>query len=331
MELVVRVAVDLCRALQAVHGHGYAHLNVVPESIWLDDNGGVQLGSFEFASRCGEAIHEPGALATGYVAPELISGSRVAEQCDQFSLGVLMYELLTGELPVNTLGAEGGLRDYSPPSEYHSEVTPELDGVIAKLLADAPEDRFPDVARAGEALTRTMEATPATLAQLLAAGESERLEFKSSLRYAHQWSGPEEHRDKEIPKLELVVCKAIAALANTKGGTLVIGTQDDGTHLGIEWDFATLGRKQDKDGWWLALKQALVNKLGSPIMNLVDVHFVPVEPGVTVVVIRVRASQSGVWVREAAENYKFYVRQGPSSVELIPPVAVEYLRERSVR
>jgi serine/threonine protein kinase len=329
VEFVVRVGTDVCRALQAVHGHGYAHLNVVPESVWLDADGGAQLGGFEFASHCGEAIDDPG--LPGYVAPELLSGCPVSEHCDQFSLGILMYELLTGELPFDPQGhsePERAFGEFSPPSDYHSEVTPELDSLIATLLAEKPEERFPDISTVSDALRSTIEASPVTLAKLVSAGESERLEFKSSLRYAHDWAGPEEHRDKEIPKLELAVCKAIAALANTKGGTLVVGTNDEGIHLGIEPDFATIGRKQDKDGWWLALKQALVNKLGSQVMPLLDVHFVSVDSATTVVVIRVKASREGVWLRDG-DHYKFYVRQGPSSVELIPPDAVEYLHGRA--
>jgi predicted HTH transcriptional regulator len=154
-------------------------------------------------------------------------------------------------------------------------------------------------------------------------------EFKSSLRYAHQWAGPEEHRKSEIEKLELTVCKAVAAFANTKGGTLVIGTNDEGSYVGIEWDYATLGRKQNRDGWWLALKQVLVNKLGPQIMPLVAVHFVEIDSGTTVVVIRVTASREGMWLHESGDRYRFYVRQGPSSVELIPPDAVQYLSERT--
>src|SRR5262245_13263217 len=82
VEFVTGVAIDVCRALEAIHGRGYAHLNVVPDTVWLDPDGAAQLGGFEFASRCGEPMEAPDLLLAGYAAPELLSGHVVCAYCD---------------------------------------------------------------------------------------------------------------------------------------------------------------------------------------------------------------------------------------------------------
>jgi energy-coupling factor transporter ATP-binding protein EcfA2 len=86
------------------------------------------------------------------------------------------------------------------------------------------------------------------LEQLIAQGESSRLELKSTMRYNQKTGRRDEEMDKEI-------ARTLCAFMNTEGGTLIIGVDDDGMALGLDDDFSTLGRRRNRDG----LAQAFAN------------------------------------------------------------------------
>jgi hypothetical protein len=86
------------------------------------------------------------------------------------------------------------------------------------------------------------------LEQLIAQGESERLEFKSTMRYNYKAGRRDEEMDREI-------ARTLCAFMNAEGGTLIIGVSDNGTALGLDEDFSTLGSRKNKDGF----EQAFAN------------------------------------------------------------------------
>lgn len=96
------------------------------------------------------------------------------------------------------------------------------------------------------------------LEQLIAQGESERVEFKSTMRYnmyAHR-------KDTEM---EREIAKTLCAFMNTEGGTLIIGVDDEGRVLGLDDDFATLGRRKNMDGFEQAFVSIVDNLFESPL------------------------------------------------------------------
>lgn len=105
----------------------------------------------------------------------------------------------------------------------------------------------------------------ATLAELVAAGESSRVEFKSTARVNL-------HTGKRDDKMEQVVAKTVAAFLNADGGSLVIGVDDAGTPLGLASDFATI-KAPDADRFELWLRDFLTTTLGQNAAALVDVDF----------------------------------------------------------
>ena len=136
--------------------------------------------------------------------------------------------------------------------------------LVASLLSGAPGDRPPD---AEDVLRRLDEIRyTSNIGALVATGESEKVEFKSSLHHpygpvplAFQTLQPGQLK-KEIKKaLAKSVTKTIAAFLNSDGGTLLIGVEDSGTVLGIEPDFEHLRQgKQDADGWMLSLQEVII-------------------------------------------------------------------------
>ncbi len=92
--------------------------------------------------------------------------------------------------------------------------------------------------------------SPASIDDLIAAGESETIEFKSTARVNL-------HTGEADPKTEHVIVKTVCGLLNHEGGTLLIGVADDGQILGIEPDLRTFGAKGNTDGYELHLRQLL--------------------------------------------------------------------------
>lgn len=103
---------------------------------------------------------------------------------------------------------------------------------------------------------RTFQPKPGDpeIAALLAAGESARVEFKSTARW-------DLRENKKSPVLEQVILKTVAAFLNSQGGTVLLGVADDGTALGLDADFAIL-HKKNADGYELFLTDLLLGHFG---------------------------------------------------------------------
>ena len=150
------------------------------------------------------------------------------------------------------------------------------------------------------------EAVNEELEELIISGESESLEFKSTLRYDLQ--------TKEVnKKLEYVIAKTIAAFLNSRGGDLLIGIDDDSNSLGLKNDFQTL-KKQNIDGFELQLIEIIKKYIGSQYSQHIKITF-PIYDSQQI--CRVRVSKSGKPVFTTFEGKDdFFVRIGCSSQPL---------------
>ncbi len=142
-----------------------------------------------------------------------------------------------------------------------------------------------------------------SLDDLIVAGESATIEFKSSLR----WDVQQNRVNKDLQK---VVAKTVAGLLNSEGGTLVIGVTDDGEMYGIDPDIKSLG-KPDRDGFHQALVQTLDNYLGAEFVPFVKARFEE-RDGRTACIVEADASPRPVFLREG-QNSEFYIRTGNST------------------
>ena len=163
-----------------------------------------------------------------------------------------------------------------------------------------------------------------TLEELIAEGEDDELEFKSSLR----WDFKELATNK---KLEEVIVKTVAAFANSQGGTLLIGVSDSGEILGLEGDYLSLGGA-NRDKFEMHLRNLLSSAFGAafvssklkvlfPAIGEVEICQVDVQPSAKPLVLTVK-DKNGVG------QEKFYVRSGNSSQELSLAEMPPYLAER---
>lgn len=158
-----------------------------------------------------------------------------------------------------------------------------------------------------------------SISALITQGESETLEFKSSIRY--------DYKRQTINKddLGLAIAKTMAGFMNRAGGTLIIGVSDEGQILGIEKDVETLTKKSI-DGFQLALKDIVRSHLGTEFLTYVHLYFETLD-GHAVCAVLMEKSSTPVYVKNGNES-EFYVRMLNSTVKLSLPETVNYIRSR---
>jgi hypothetical protein len=158
-----------------------------------------------------------------------------------------------------------------------------------------------------------------TIADLIAEGESQTVEFKSSARWNVRSGTPDK-------KMEHVITKTVCAFLNAEGGTLLIGIDDDSQAVGLEDDFRTLGRKGNRDGYELFLRQLLDNSLSIQTAGVMRIRFDTLR-GRDVCVVSVAASGRPVFAKplEGSQSpSEFWVRIGNASKQLHGDDMVEY-------
>jgi predicted Ser/Thr protein kinase len=136
MKRAIEIAERVCAAIEFAHSKGVIHRDIKPENILLRPDGGVKIADFGLAklSTPEELTLTQAAMGTPhYMAPEQLDPkSGVDERADLFSLGVVFYEMLTGELPIGR---------FKPPSAFGADLR--VDSVVMDLLERDPEDRLP--------------------------------------------------------------------------------------------------------------------------------------------------------------------------------------------
>ncbi len=128
---------QVAAALAAAHAEGVIHRDIKPENVLLDAAGQVRVTDFGMAlslapgaprlTRTGATLGTP-----GYLAPEQLSGAETDARTDLFALGVLLYEMLTGRLPLGS---------FEPPRAVRPEVPAQVEAAILRALKPNPADR----------------------------------------------------------------------------------------------------------------------------------------------------------------------------------------------
>ena len=151
----IRIAVEVLEALEYIHVNGVAHRDLKPENIMVEDN--IKLIDFGIASdSAARRLTYANFTATlgtpNYISPEQVRGKRGDGRSDIFSMGVILYEMLSGKLPFsgpNPLAAMNDrlLNHPLPPSIANPSVSPQLQEVLYRALERDPRNRY---ARASE-------------------------------------------------------------------------------------------------------------------------------------------------------------------------------------
>ena len=159
---VVRIGADLAQAVQSLHAQDAIHLDIKPDNILMDDKGKLTLIDFGLShhARYPDLLAEEmrkGVGSAPYISPEQVAGIRSDSRSDIFSIGVIMYELLTGELPFGNPQSMSGLRKRMwaqafPPRAIRKEIPRWLQEVILRCLEPRAADRYQSATRLRQVL-----------------------------------------------------------------------------------------------------------------------------------------------------------------------------------
>ena len=169
-------------------------------------------------------------------------------------------------------------------------------------------------------MTQAQKTDEKPLRQLMAAGEHETLEFKSSLRW--------DRRTRQVSKdLENAVVKTLAGFLNGKGGTLLVGVNDSGVAVGITADYRTLGKK-GRDRFGLHLGNLVERDLGGAASSYLTVTFREID-GQDICQIIVEPSGHPIYVKDPkGKDVVLYLRTGNATRSLPVNETVTYVQRR---
>src|SRR6476646_6814876 len=156
---VLQLTRQICRGLDYAHSNGIVHRDIKPANIMITGNGTVKIMDFGIAKSGGQVTNTGQVLGTpNYMAPEQVKGRQLDGRSDLFSLGVILYEMLTGEKPfvgqnVTTIIYKIVNENPITPRDLDVTVHPGLSAIVTKALAKAADDRY----QTGADLVRDLE------------------------------------------------------------------------------------------------------------------------------------------------------------------------------
>ncbi len=161
----VRIAMSLCAALQTAHEHGIIHRDVKPHNVLISHEGEVKMTDFGIAKVVGSAtITLSGENVLGsvhYIAPEQAQGEEIDERTDIYSLGITLYEMLTGKVPFDadttvSVALKHIQEEMIPPREINPDISYSLSACTLKACAKDPALRYQSPRAFAEDLQRSL-------------------------------------------------------------------------------------------------------------------------------------------------------------------------------
>jgi serine/threonine-protein kinase len=152
-ERAVKITLGVLHALDYIHKHGVVHRDLKPENIMVDEHDNVKLIDFGIASKEGaKRLTYAGftqAMGTpDYISPEQVKGKRGDARSDLYSLGIMLYEMLSGKTPFSGPSPLAVMNDRLinhplPPREANPAISPQLQEVLYRAIEREPRNRYP--------------------------------------------------------------------------------------------------------------------------------------------------------------------------------------------
>src|SRR5829696_6061287 len=164
----VAVALQVARAIHAAHQSGLIHRDIKPQNILLTESGDAKVADFGIARAANATTTTSQNLILGtaqYMSPEQAKGKPVSPKSDLYSLGVVLYEMLTGELPYNTANpvkgpAEAANGRTRSPREVDPTIPEGITAVTLRLLDEDPAKRYSEAGELIDDLERVSGGLP---------------------------------------------------------------------------------------------------------------------------------------------------------------------------
>src|SRR5258708_29862608 len=160
----LRLAYELPEALDYAHSQGVIHRDIKPAKILITEDGRAKIADFGVARLNHALVTHKGQIfgSPAYMAPEQLSGGVADARSDLFSLGVMLYSMITGFRPFQGNSAETVCFKVMniepvPVTSFQHDVPPELDRIISRAIAKNPEDRFQSCAEIAQHILRFRE------------------------------------------------------------------------------------------------------------------------------------------------------------------------------
>ncbi|HEY3375489.1 MAG TPA: serine/threonine-protein kinase [Candidatus Aquicultor sp.] len=178
----IAIAIEICRALEAAHANGIVHRDIKPDNVMILYDGRLKVMDFGIARIKGASTATSGDIigTFAYMSPEQTRGELVDERSDIFSLGTVLYEMLTKRAPFSGGTVPETLHcvqtvEPPPPSTFNQAVSPELDACVMTALAKDIYSRYPKAADLREHLEYIR--TSITPADVILAGLADRCAY----------------------------------------------------------------------------------------------------------------------------------------------------------
>lgn len=167
IEEIAGIGATICEALAAAHDQGIIHRDVKPANIMTPAGGPIKMADFGIAHVSDSTLTQDGALigTPHYMSPEQFMGQKLDGRSDLFSVGIILYEILTGEKPfageaLSTVMHHVIKSDPIPPSELNLSIPDALNFVILKSLSKRPQQRYANGRAMAAALRESVKEHP---------------------------------------------------------------------------------------------------------------------------------------------------------------------------
>lgn len=167
LDTALRYALEIAEALAYAHSQGVVHGDIKPANVLITGEGHAKIADFGVA-RLSHGLTKPGGKIFGspaYMAPEQLSGGPADARSDLFSLGVMLYSMLTGFRPFQGNSAETvcfKVMNFEPVpvSSFQAELQPELDRIVSRAIAKEPRNRYQNGSEMAQDIGSFMRTVP---------------------------------------------------------------------------------------------------------------------------------------------------------------------------